>query len=103
MIFFQITMAGNLTNDERKWVIKQYWKTENAENFRQKWARVSNTPPQNILTVYRLRDKFDHIGSICNVPKSGRTVSVTAHENNKLVSLAFTGSQKKNYKKESFY
>ena len=38
-------MADNLTKDQRKWVLKQYWKTENAEKFRQKWAEEIDTPP----------------------------------------------------------
>jgi len=24
-------MAGNLSIEQRKWILKQYWKTENAE------------------------------------------------------------------------
>jgi hypothetical protein len=45
-------MAGNLTNDQRKWVIEQYWKTENSEKVRQKWAEEFDTPPPTGLTVY---------------------------------------------------
>ena len=71
-------MADNLTNDLWKWILKQYWKTENAQKFRQKWA-----------------EEFDETGSICNAPKSGRLVSVTTKENEMLVSQAFTKSPPK--------
>ena len=59
-------MADNLTNDQRKWILKQYWKTENAEKFRQKWAKEYDTPSPSRQTVYRIRGTFDEIGSICN-------------------------------------
>ena len=88
-------MAGNLTNDQRKRVIKQYWKKENAEKVQQKWAEEFDTPPPTRLTIYRLCNKFDQTGSICNVPKSGRPISVTTHENEMLIALAFTQSLKK--------
>jgi len=43
-------MADNLTNDQRKWILKQYWKTENAEKFRQKWA--------NLIHVHQVDKQF---------------------------------------------
>jgi len=52
-------MADNLTNEQRKWILKQYWKTENAEKFRQKWAEEFDAPPPNRQTIYRTRNKFD--------------------------------------------
>jgi hypothetical protein len=88
-------MAGNLTNDQRKWVIKQYWKTENAEKFQWKWAEEFDTPSPTRLTIYRLHDKFDQTGSICNVPKSGQPVSVTTYENEMSVAQEFDQSPKK--------
>ena len=64
-------MADNLTNDQRKWMIKQYWKTENTENLLHKWAKEFDTPPPSRKTIYRMRDKFCETGSICNALKSG--------------------------------
>ena len=32
-------------------------------------------------TIYRIHDKFDETGPICNAPKSGRPVSVATQEN----------------------
>ena len=28
-------MAGNLTDKQRKWILKQYWKTENSERVKE--------------------------------------------------------------------
>jgi hypothetical protein len=38
-------MAGNLSIEQRKWIFKQYWKTENAERVRTAWVEAFNTPP----------------------------------------------------------
>jgi len=94
-------MADNLTNDQWKWILKQCWKTENAEKVRQKWAEEFDTPPSR-QTIYRICDKFDETGSICNAPKSDRPVSVTTQENEMLVSQAFTKSPK-NQNKELLF
>ncbi|CAI9729018.1 Hypothetical predicted protein [Octopus vulgaris] len=55
-------MAGNLTNEERKWILKQYWKTGNAELVRQKWTEEFQRPAPSRLTVYRIRNKFEQTG-----------------------------------------
>jgi hypothetical protein len=65
-------MAGNLIIEQRKWILKQYWKTENAEWVHTAWVEEFNTPPPTCLTIYRIRDKFDAMGSVANAPKSGR-------------------------------
>jgi hypothetical protein len=36
-------MAGNLSIEQRKLVVKQYWKTENAERVGKKWVEAFNT------------------------------------------------------------
>jgi hypothetical protein len=64
--------AGNLSIEQRKWILKQYWKTENAERICTAWVEAFNTPPPTRLTIYRIRDKFDATGSVANAPKSGR-------------------------------
>jgi len=53
-------------------------------------------------TIYRIRDKFDETGPICNAPKSGRPVSVATQENEMLVSQAFTKGPPK-IKTNNFY
>ena len=52
-------MAGNLSIEQRKWILKQYWKTETAERVRTAWVEAFNTAPP---TIYRIRDKFDATG-----------------------------------------
>ena len=52
-------MAGNLSIEQRKWILKQCWKTENAERARTAWVEAFNNPPPTRLTIYRIRDKFD--------------------------------------------
>jgi len=63
-------MAGNLSIEQRKWILKQYWKTENAERVLTAWVEAFNTPPPTRLTIYRIRDKFGATGSVANAPKS---------------------------------
>jgi hypothetical protein len=36
-------MAGNLSIEQRKWILKQYWKTEYAERVRTPWVETFNT------------------------------------------------------------
>ena len=36
-------MAGNLIMEQRKWIVKQYWKTENAERVGTAWVEAFNT------------------------------------------------------------
>ena len=84
-------MAGNLRIEQRKWILKQYWKTENAERVR----TAFNTPPPTRLTIYRIRDKFDATGSVANVPKSGRPTMSMTEENEIRVAMTFVNSPKK--------
>jgi len=45
-------MAGNLSIQQRKWIVKQYWKTENAERVRTAWVEEFNTFVYYILYTY---------------------------------------------------
>jgi len=40
-------IAGILSIEQRKWILKQYWKTENAERVRTAWVEAFNTSPIN--------------------------------------------------------
>ena len=51
-------MAGNLSIEQRKWILKQYCKTENAERVRTAWVEAFNIPPPTRLTIYRIRDSL---------------------------------------------
>ena len=35
-----LTMAGNLTDEQCKWILKQYLKTENSEHLREQWIET---------------------------------------------------------------
>ena len=35
-----LTMAGNLTDELHKWILKQYWKTENNERVKEQWVKT---------------------------------------------------------------
>ena len=82
-------MAGNLSIEQRKWIVKQYWKTENAERVRTAWVEVFNTPPPTRLTIYRIKDKFDATGSVANALKSGRPRTSMTEENEMRVGMTY--------------
>jgi hypothetical protein len=44
-------MAGNLSIGQRMWILKQYWKTENADRVRTAWVEAFNTPPPTRLII----------------------------------------------------
>ena len=88
-------MAGNLSIEQRKWILKQYWKTENGERVRTAWVEAFNTPPPTRLTIYRIRDKFDATGSVANAPKSGHPRTSMTEENEMRVAMTFVNSPKK--------
>jgi hypothetical protein len=87
-------MAGNLSIEQRKWILKQYWKTENAERVRTAGVEAFNTPPPTRLTIDRIRDKFDATGSVANAPKSGRPRTSMTEEDEMRV-MTFVNSPKK--------
>lgn len=82
-------MAGNLSMEERKWIIKQYWKTENAEEVRKRWMQEFGTPSPSRQAIYSIRDKFENTGSVCNAPKSGRPTTANTDGNQMLVSQTY--------------
>ena len=51
-------IAGNLSKEQIIWILKQYWKTENAEAVSTAWVETFNAPPRTRLTIYGVRDKF---------------------------------------------
>ena len=94
-------MANNLTDEECKWILKRYWKTENSERVREQWRETFASPPPTRLVIYRLQEKFERTGSIHNSPQSGRPVTVTTPENAMQVALAFTQSPQKSKNRAS--
>ena len=57
-------MANNLSLEQRKWILKKYWKYENAETVCRAWQEGFDTPPPSRLTIYRIRNKFNKTGLV---------------------------------------
>lgn len=94
-------MAGYMSNDQRKWILKEYWKTGNCERVRERWREEFDAPPPTRLSICRLRDKFNNTGSICNASKAGRPVTITTPENEMTVAQTYVQSPKKSKKRAS--
>jgi hypothetical protein len=94
-------MANNYNTEQRKWILKQYWKLENAEHVRTAWQKAFQTPPPSRKTIYHIRDKFETLGSVCNAPKSGRPKTSMTEENEMLVAMTFVNSPKKSTRRAS--
>lgn len=88
-------MANNLNQEQRKWILKQYWKCKNAEQVRTLWQEAFNTPPPSRQAIYRIRNKFESSGSVINLPKSGRPKTSMTEENEIRVALTFVNSPRK--------
>ena len=52
-------MADKLLFDERKWLLKCYWKVENVVEVQRRWRIEFGTPPSTMVTITRIRDKFE--------------------------------------------
>ncbi|XP_042225978.1 uncharacterized protein LOC121868990 [Homarus americanus] len=91
-------MAPNrLSFEQRKLILKWYWKSENVCDVQRQWRREFTTEPPTRLTIARIRDKFEAEGTVQNMHKnrSGRRRSSTGEENAALVLQAFTQSPQK--------
>ena len=58
-------MVGNLTNEEHKWILKQYWKTDKSECLREQWRRIFATPPRTILFILQTCQEIDTDKGFC--------------------------------------
>ena len=61
-------MAGKLSFDERKWLLKCHWKVENVE-VQRRWRIELDTSPPTSVTITRIRDKFEVDGTVKDVLK----------------------------------
>ena len=59
-------MPRKLTLEERKFILKRYWKTENAQDVIRDWNHYFNTDLPTRLAIYKLRDKFDLCTKVCH-------------------------------------
>lgn len=86
-----------LSFEERKQVIKWYWKFENVNEVQRQWRREYDTEPPSRLTITRIRDKFEVHGTVCGVHKghSGRPRTATSDESSTAVLGLFQRSPNK--------
>lgn len=88
-------MPRKLTLNERKFVLKSYWKYENAQIVINMWNATFETPPPTRLTIYQIRDKFEKTGSVSDTKRSGRPLTANNLENQNLVAQALQMSPTK--------
>ena len=51
---YKVTMAALLTSEQRKFVVKRYWKHENANTVREDWTQAyPGVNPPSRQTIYR--------------------------------------------------
>ena len=93
-------MSRKLILEERKFALKNYWKTENAQDVIRDWCLHFSTDPPTCLTIYRIRDKFEETGSVTDAPHSARPTMCTK-ENMVTVSEAYASSTQKSLRRGS--
>ena len=79
--FFSGVMArARLNFEERKFILKCYWKTENISEVQRRFRTEFQRDAPTRLTITRLRDKFEEEGTVKDVHKnhSGRPRSSTS-------------------------
>ena len=62
-------MAVKLSLDERKWLLKCYWKVENVVEVQRRWRVEFGTPPPPRVTITRIQGKFEFDGTVQDVLK----------------------------------
>ncbi|GAB1606128.1 hypothetical protein Ahia01_000895200, partial [Argonauta hians] len=97
--FHTATMEGSrdrLTFEERKQVLKFYFKYENISEVRRQWTLQFRSDAPSRLTISRIRDKFEEKGTVQDVcaGQSGRPRTSRSDDNVALVIRAFEASPK---------
>ena len=90
-------MAVKLSFDERKWLLKCYWRMESVVEVQRLWRVEFSTLPPTRVTITRIRDKFEVNGKAQDVLKGrcGRKRSSTDNESADAVMQVFARSPKK--------
>ena len=57
-------MADRLEFEERKFILKCFWKYENEIELQRKFKREFNKEPPTRVIITRIRDKFEADGTI---------------------------------------
>ncbi|MEN2497877.1 MAG: hypothetical protein MHMPM18_002211, partial [Marteilia pararefringens] len=78
-------MVARLDLEERKFILKSYWKYENAVEVQRQFRREFNKEPPTRVTITLIRDKFEADGSVQDVHKklSQRPRTSTSPRNKK--------------------
>ncbi|KAJ4439480.1 hypothetical protein ANN_07604 [Periplaneta americana] len=103
MLFSQLSedrfepRTAELLFDERKWILKCYWKVENIVEVQRRCRVEFGTQPPTRLTITRIQNKFEVDGTVQDVLKGrcGRKRSSTDNESVDAVMLAFAQYPKK--------
>ena len=84
-------MEVKLSFNERKWLLKCYWKVENVFGVHRRWSVEFGTPPPTRVTIARIRVKFEVDGTVQDVLKGrcGRKGSSTDNENADAIKQVF--------------
>jgi len=94
-------MAGaRLSFEERKAVLKWYFKFENINEVQRQWRNEFGTQPPTCLTIARIWDKFEIDDTVGDVHKerSGRPQTATTLATSAVVLQHFTRSPQKSVK-----
>ena len=92
-------MAVKFSFDERKWLLKCYWKVENVVEVQRRWRVEFGTPPPTRVTITRIWDKFKVDGTVQDVLKGrcGRKRSSTDNESADAVMQVLHDLQRNNW------
>ena len=95
-------MAVKLSFDERKWILKCYWKVENVVEVQRRWRVEFGSPPTKVRKT-RIGDKFEADGTVQDVLKGRceRKRSSTDNESADAVLQVFARSPKKSLRQSS--
>ena len=77
------------TFDERKHIVKQYWKTGNTMDVIRTWPHYFPSNPPNRKKIFSLCNKFEATRSVTDALRSARPKSVTNKENKLAVAQFF--------------
>ncbi|KAJ4428405.1 hypothetical protein ANN_24442 [Periplaneta americana] len=86
-----------LNFEERKFILKCYWKTENISEVERRFRMEFQRDSPMLLTIARLRDKFEDEGTVQNIHKnnSGRPRTSTSPTREREVIERFQQSPRK--------
>ena len=66
-----IQMEPSFSFEQRKAISKWYWRTENIVDVQRQWRHEYRTEPPMLLTIARIRDKFQTHGTVCDAQDLG--------------------------------